>query len=117
MTELMNSGLWPYLLVILAGFLPTDIWRWLAVIFGRKLDEDSEIMTFVRGVANAMVAGVIMRLVLFPTGDLAGIPLALRAGTVIVAFAVYFLSRRSMLAGVIAGEAVLIAGAYWLLPH
>ncbi len=117
MSELMNSGLWPYLLVIFAGFLPTDIWRWLAVIFGRRLDEDSEIMTIIRGVANAMVAGVIMRLVLFPSGDLAGIPLALRAGTVIFAFAVYFLSRRSMLAGVIAGEAVLIAGAYWILPH
>jgi hypothetical protein len=111
----VNDTLWPYILVIFAGFLPTDIWRWLAVIFGRRIDEQSEIMTFVRAVANAMVAGVIMRLVLFPNGDLASIPLALRAGSVIVAFAVYFLARRSMLAGVVAGEVVLIAGAYSVL--
>jgi hypothetical protein len=117
MSELMHSGLAPYLLIVLAGFLPTDVWRWAAVVAGRKLEEDSDLMTFIRGVANAMVAGVIMRLVLFPGGDLLAVPLLVRGGCVIVAFVVYFLSKRSMLAGVIAGEAVLIAGAYFTLPH
>ena len=115
MKELMHSGLAPYLLIIFAGFLPTDFWRWTAVIAGRKLEEDSELMTFIRGVANAMVAGVIMRLIIFPSGELLAVPLFLRAGCVVVAFAVYFLGRRSMIAGVIAGEAVLIGGAYYLL--
>jgi len=117
MSELMHSGLAPYLLIVLAGFLPTDVWRWAAVVAGRKLEEDSDLMTFIRGVANAMVAGVIMRLVLFPSGDLLAVPLFVRAGCVVVAFLVYFLSKQSMLAGVIAGEAVLIAGAYFTLPH
>ncbi|HVT56559.1 MAG TPA: AzlD domain-containing protein [Xanthobacteraceae bacterium] len=118
MSALLHGDLGLYLLIILAGFLPTDVWRWLAVVSARKLDEDSELMIFIRGVANAMVAGVIMRLVLFPTGDLASVPLVLRAGSVVVAFAVYFLLKRSMLAGVLAGEAVMIAGAYYFtLPH
>jgi hypothetical protein len=56
-----------------------------------------------------------MRLIIFPSGELLVVPLFLRAGCVVVAFAAYFLCRRSMLAGVIAGEAVLIAGAYYLL--
>ena len=113
MSALVESGLWPYLLVILAGYLPTDVWRWLAVIFARRLDEDSELMIFVRAVATALVAGVIARLVLFPTGDLVAIPLAIRIGAVAGGFLTYFLARRSMLVGVLAGEAIMIAGAYF----
>jgi hypothetical protein len=117
MSDVFYSNLWPYLLIIVAGFLPTDVWRWLAVVSARKLDEDSEIMIFIRGVATAMVAGVIMRLVIFPTGDLETVPLSVRAGSVVAAFAVYFLLKRSMIAGVIVGEIVMIAGAYFTLPH
>jgi hypothetical protein len=118
MNAFLHGDLGIYLLIVLVAFLPTDVWRWLAVLSARKLDEGSELMIFIRGVATAMVAGVIMRLVLFPSGDLATVPLALRAGSVVVAFAVYFLLKRSMLAGVMAGEAVMIAGAYYFtLPH
>jgi hypothetical protein len=116
MNALFGSGLAPYLLVILAGYLPTDVWRWLAVIFARRLDEESEWMIFVRSVATAMVAGVIARLVLFPTGDLVAIPLSIRIGAVAGGFLVYFLARRSNLAGVLAGEAIMIAGAYYTAP-
>jgi hypothetical protein len=117
MNVFIGSELWPYILVIVAGFLPTDVWRWLAVVSARKLDEDSEIMIFIRGVATALVAGVIMRLVLFPGGDLESVPLYVRAGSVAIAFAMYLLFRRSMLAGVLAGEAVVILGAYFTLAH
>ena len=117
MNLFVGSDLWPYILVIVAGFLPTEVWRWLAVVSARKLDEDSEIMIFIRGVATALVAGVIMRLVLFPGGDLEALPLYVRAGSVGVAFIAYLLLRRSMLAGVLAGEAVVILGAYYTLPH
>jgi hypothetical protein len=117
MNVFVGSELWPYILVIVAGFLPTEVWRWLAVVSARKLDENSEIMIFIRGVATALVAGVIMRLVLFPGGDLEALPLYVRAGSVGVAFLVYLLLRRSMLAGVLAGEAVVILGAYYTLPH
>lgn len=112
MNALMQSGLWPYLLVVLAGYLPTDVWRWVAVLFGRNLDEDSEIMIFVRGVATALVAGIITRLVLIPSGDLVAVPLAVRLGALAAGFLVFFLARRSLFVGVLAGEAVMIAGAY-----
>jgi len=116
MNTLHTSGLWPYFLVIAAGFLPTDIWRWLAVIFARRIDEDSELMTFVRGVATALVAGVIARLVLVPSGDLVTVPLAIRVGAVAGGFLVYFLARRSLFIGVLASEAIMIAGAYFTAP-
>jgi Branched-chain amino acid transport protein (AzlD) len=113
MSALADGALWPYLLVIVAGFLPTDIWRLLAVVFARRLDEDSEVMIFVRAVATALVAGVIMRLILLPTGDLVAVPLALRIGAVAGGFLVYFVVRRSLLAGVLAAEAIMIASAYF----
>jgi hypothetical protein len=100
-----------YLLVILAGFLPTDVFRFAAVLFARRLDEDSEVLLLVRAIATALLAGVIARLVLTPTGDLAGVPLWIRLSTIAVGVAAYFLFRKSVLAGVIAAEIVIIGGA------
>src|SRR5262249_59245466 len=97
MNGLADSGLWPYLLVAAAGFLPTDVWRWLAVIFAGRIDEDSEVMVLVRAVATAMVAGVIMRLVLFPTGDLVAVPLSVRAGAVAGGLLSFFVAQHPTL--------------------
>jgi hypothetical protein len=100
-----------YLLVIVAGFLPTDVFRFAAVLFSRRIDEDSEALLFVRAVATALLAGVIARLVLAPTGDLAGVPLWIRLTTIAVGVVAYFLFRKSVLAGVIAAEIVIVGGA------
>lgn len=103
--------LYAYLLVILAGFLPTDVFRFAAVLFSRRLDEDSEALIFVRAVATALLAGVIARLVLFPAGDLAGVPLWLRLLTIAAGVAAYLLFRKSVFAGVIVAEVVIVGGA------
>ncbi len=65
--SLSDPMLYAYLLVILAGFLPTDVFRFAAVMFSRRIDEDSEALVLVRAVATALLAGVIGRLVLAPT--------------------------------------------------
>ena len=105
--------LWPYLLVILAGFLPTEIWRSAAVVVARGLDEDSEWLVLVRAVSTALVAAVIARLVLVPTGDLVTVPLAVRIGACVAGYLVYLAGRKTVFLGVLAGEAVIIAGAWW----
>ena len=112
--SLLDGPLWPYLLVILCGFLPTEIWRSLAVLFARGLDEDSEMLIFVRGVATALLAAVIARLVLIPSGDLVHLPLELRVGAVALGFLVFLLTRRSVFFGILAGEALIIAGAWYV---
>ncbi len=109
--NLNDPMLYAYLLVILAGFLPTDVFRFAAVLFSRRIDEDSEMLVFVRAVATSLLAGVIARLVLAPTGDLAGVPLWIRLSTIAVGVAGYFLFRRSVLAGVLAAEIVIVGGA------
>jgi len=111
--EQVTGGLWPYLVVILFGFLPSEIWRWLAVFFGRGIDENSEILVWVRAVASALLAGVVAKLILTPSGALVAIPLVWRAGSLVAGVAGFYLARRSILAGVIAGEALLITAAVY----
>jgi hypothetical protein len=108
----MSSQLWPYVLLILVGFLPNEIWRMLGIVAARGLDEDSEIVLWVRAVATAVLAGVIAKIVLFPPGALAEVPTAVRLAAIGIGFAVFVVARRSVFAGVAAGEALLIAGAY-----
>ena len=106
------SGLTPYLVLILVGVLPNEIWRMLGLVLARGLDETSEIVLWSRAVATAILAGVISKLILFASGDLATIPLSIRIGAAAVGFAAYLVGKRSVFAGVLAGEAALLAGGF-----
>jgi hypothetical protein len=105
------TGLWPYLVVVLVGFLPTEVWRALAVVVARGLDESSEILVWVRAVATTLLAGVVAKLLYAPTGALAAVPFWGRGGAMLVGLAVFFAVRRSVIAGVLAGEAALVIAA------
>src|SRR6267142_1416803 len=108
-------GDWHALLVlVIAGFLPNEVWRMLGLWLGGGIDEGSELLVWVRAVATAILAGVIAQIVVQPPGALASVPDFLRYGAVAAGFAVFLLSRKSIFAGVIAGEIVLLAGKWWL---
>jgi len=101
---------WPYLFILIAGALATDIWRFLGVLVGGKMREDSQALVLVRCVATALVAGVIAQLILYPTGELANSPMWLRAGSAIFGFVAFLLAGQRILVGVLTGEALLLAG-------
>jgi hypothetical protein len=107
-----TGGLWPYLVVILFGFLPSEIWRWVSVFLVKGLNEDSEILVWIRAVATALLAGVIAKLLLTPNGALAVVPSLWRWSALGAGFAAYFVFRRSVVAGVIVGEAIVIAAGF-----
>jgi branched-subunit amino acid transport protein len=98
----------PYLALVLVGFLPNEVWRWLGLIFARRIDEASELMVWVRAVATAILAGIIAQLVLTPPGALASVPPAIRLCALGLGFLAFLLVRRSVFAGVLVGEASLI---------
>ncbi|WP_417688899.1 AzlD domain-containing protein [Roseibium sp.] len=110
---MIDASWWPYLMIIVAGWLATDIWRWIGVLAGGKLREDGELLIWVRCVATALVAGVIAKLILFPTGVLGETPMWLRVSAAAFGFLAFFASRQKVVVGVVAGEIALIAG--WLL--
>jgi hypothetical protein len=107
----MNGELHAYALLLLVGFLPNEIWRMLGLVLGRGIDEDSEFFMWARAVAIAVLAGVIAKIILLPPGTLASVPLAVRLGAIACGLVAYLLVRRSVFAGVVAGEIVLTLGA------
>ncbi len=114
----MNAagGLWPYLLLVLVGFLPNEVWRLLGLVLARGLNEDSEIVVWSRAVATAIIAGVIAKLIIFSSGSLSGIPLAVRVTAAACGFLAFLAIKRSVFVGVLVGEAALLLGGF-LFAH
>jgi hypothetical protein len=104
--------LWPYLVLVLVGYLPNEMWRLLGLVLARGLNEDSEIVVWSRAVVTAILAGVITKLILISSGALANIPLGVRAGSAVLGFLAFLAIRRSVFAGVLGGEAALLLGGY-----
>jgi branched-subunit amino acid transport protein len=108
-------GDWHALAILfVAGVIPNQIWRMLGLWFGGGIDENSELLVWVRAVATAILAGIIAQIVVQPPGALASVPDWLRYGAVAAGFIVFMLARKSIFAGVIAGEIVMLSGKYWL---
>ena len=114
----MSGELHAYALLLLVGFLPNEIWRMLGLLVVRGIDEDSEFFVWARAVAIAVLAGVIAKIILLPPGTLASVPLNIRLGAIACGFAAFLALRRSVFAGVAAGEVVLMLGALvWRIGH
>jgi hypothetical protein len=104
----------PYLVLIAAGFLPNEVWRMLGIVVAHGLDETSELVIWVRAVATALLAGVVAKIILLPPGGLADVGLAVRLTAIGIGFAAFLSVRRSVFVGVLAGEAALMLGAWFV---
>ncbi len=98
---------WPYVFILLGGWLPTDMWRYLGVLSASRVDETGEAAALARTIATALVAAVIAQLVFYPSGALADIPTTVRVAALAVGFSAFQLSRRRILVGIAAAELVI----------
>ncbi len=105
-----GSVWWPYLFILLAGTLATEVWRWLGVAIGGSLREDSTALIWIRAVATALVAAVVGQLIVFPSGELAATPLPLRIGSAALGWLAFWFAGKSVLVGVLTAEAILLGG-------
>ncbi len=105
---------WPYVFILLVGWLPTDIWRVLGVVLSGGINEDSKSLIFVRAIATAFVAAVIAKLIIFPAGSLALTPVELRLAAAGAGFAAFQLAGKSVITGILVSEILLIGGASWI---
>jgi len=99
---------WPILFILLAGWLPTDVWRWIGVAFAGRVRDNSEWISLARAVANALVAGVIARLILYPTGALIDVPVWIRLVAVGLAAGLYSGVYKNLLLSVLLGGGSLV---------
>jgi Branched-chain amino acid transport protein (AzlD) len=104
---------WPFLFILAAGWLPTGMWRYLGVYFAGNIDENAEVLVFVRALATSLVAAVIAKLVLYPEGALAQSPLILRVSAFALGFTIYRMSGGKVWLGVLIAEAIFVIGYYW----
>tara|TARA_R110000751_G_scaffold180038_2_gene286475 strand:+ start:17979 stop:18335 length:357 start_codon:yes stop_codon:yes gene_type:complete len=104
--------LWPFVFIAVAGWLATDIWRWLGVLLGNRIAEDSVVLIWVRAVATALVAAVVSRLILFPSGALAATPMGLRIVATLVGFIAFLIFGQRIIVGVLVAEAALLVGLF-----
>jgi hypothetical protein len=105
----LQDGFGGYLALFVAGYLATETWRWLGVALGARLDLGGAPFEWVRAVATALVAGLVARMMVFPAGALAGVPMVIRLAAFAGGIALYFTLRRSLAAGVAGGAALLLA--------
>jgi branched-subunit amino acid transport protein len=99
-------------LAIAACGLATWLWRGLGVLLSGRLDPQSAMFEWVSCVAYALVAGLIARIIVAPSGLLAQTALADRLLACTAALLAYHLARRNMFAGMLCGLAVFVGTGY-----
>ena len=109
--EAIDAAWWPFLFILLVGWLPSDLWRVVGTFASGWIEPDGELIVLVRAVANALVAAVIARLVFLPTGALADYPLWLRLGAFTIGVAAYLGGGRRLFVGIATAEVALFAVA------
>jgi branched-subunit amino acid transport protein len=86
----------------------TYFWRALGVAFSARVAPEGALFRWLTCVSYAMLAGLISRITILPLGSLADTPLVFRLGAMAVAIAVFFLVRRRVLPGVVAGVGTFV---------
>lgn len=100
-------------LVVAASIGATLLWRSLGVFLAQRLDPKGAVFRWFSFASFAVLAGLLSRLLILPTGDLATIGLEVRLGAAVIGVAAFYLSRRNLLVGVASGTLsfALAAGA------
>lgn len=95
------------------GAIATYFWRAFGVAVGGRLDPNGKAFEWFACVAFAVLAALILRLILFPSGGVSELPAAVRLGAAALAIAVFFGMRKNVLIGCLTGSGA-IALAAWL---
>jgi len=94
------DSLW---LIVLGCAAATFIWRALGVAVVKRIDAHGAFFQWITCVSYAMVAGLVFRMIILPESELAAVSLSIRIAAVVIAFAAYYLLKRRLVAGVLAG--------------
>lgn len=114
--SMLADGFGGYLVLGAIAFLAHEPWRWLGFGLGSRLSVESSIFIWVKLVATALVAALVLRLMIFPSGAFAKASTELRLGVFFLAIAVFFASgRRSLALAVGVPTTAFLLGAFWTM--
>ncbi|MCP4430134.1 MAG: AzlD domain-containing protein [Gammaproteobacteria bacterium] len=92
-------------IIVTGCIIATFFWRLLGAIVVQRMAERGELYEWVNCVSYALVAALVFRMIIIPQSDLAILSIWSRVSAVGLAFIIYFLFKRNLLAGVAAGSA------------
>ena len=87
------------LIVLVLCIAGTFVWRAMGVAIANRIDISSDIFQWFNCVAYAMLAGLITRIILLPSGILSQAPDFDRIAAISAGLIVFFLFKRSIFAG------------------
>ena len=86
--------------------------RALGVVAAGRLDVRGPLFDWIRCVAYGLLAALISRMIFLPTGGLAATPLWPRLVAAAIALGAFYLARRNLFLGVLAGFGSFVALLY-----
>jgi hypothetical protein len=110
----MPDNAWIWLTLAIAGTAANDIWRLAGLLLSRGADPESPVMLWVRDVSTALVAGLVARMLLVPTRELAAIGFTVRILAFGTGIAAYLLSGKRLAIALACAEAMFF-GAHAVL--
>ena len=102
--------------VVLTAVAATFVWRALGAVLVGRVDPEGPVVRWFALTSFALLAALVVRLLILPSGSLAELPLAIRLGAVAVTLAVWRLSGRRVLPAVLAGSGCIVVAGLWLAP-
>lgn len=97
---LQSPPLWLYLAAAIAA---TTIWRMLGAALIGHINEQSPLFRWVSSIAYGLVAALLMRVLILPSHQLNITAIMANSFTVFIAFLGWWLSRRSIMMGMVCG--------------
>lgn len=97
----------PWLALVL-GVIVTVAWRFAGVVVSGRIDPEGSVFLWVQSVAYAMLAALVARMVVFPTGPLEDTLLWHRVAAGAMAVLIFHLTRRRLLIAVTSGITLFV---------
>lgn len=104
-TDLQHIGPW---IALGLGALATYFWRALGTFLSGKIKPEGAVFEWVACVAYALLAGLVTRMIFLPVGALEATPMWLRLAAAAAALGVFFLFRRNLVWGLVAGVGMIM---------
>ena len=100
-------------LIFLSAIFATYIWRFAAVLISHRIEPNHPIFEWFTCLAYGIIAALVARTLVFPSGILLEIPLWQRLFSMFIAFLGFYLLGRRLWVGILFGEFAFLV-LYWV---
>ena len=101
-TLIFDNNLVPWLMLIVASF-GIFIWRFLGLVLSSKINKDSFFAKWINAVAFAMTTGLMVRIIIYPSGALAETELFERLIPFLIGVIAFLLFSKTPILGLMVG--------------